>query len=1382
MKKSILKKALAATLGASMALSMVSLPVFADSQNYHYYEVHPWLWGHTVGGTKLYALLDYDMKRIEFIKSLPEGVQTEGTWRWADLKDRAKKNDIQTIVWPDTDTIVCSYSANGKPGFQNMFSGMWTLKAIRNLDKLKMKYEGPSVNWNGSDHRNAGWQFDGCSNLETLDFRHIDFTKLDQTYTSIWRNTPNAKTVILPNPAPHIEGTQEKPLNFYAAFCDTGLPTGEIQKFLNMFSGYVNTADGAFSLNPNMKSVDLSKLSMTTKTFANAFNGGSRAADDGDNKTALSIVMPTLIDADTAEEITLPDAVKSVAGSAEQLKKINAANGDGLDTVELSGDQEVKIDDDGVMIAPAGSKVTKPDGTEIEIPETVGDEGVKIYDAAGNTVLPDGAKVTKPNEDGTKTVITAKEGSKITVNGDVKLTEGTTVQQTDAEGEPVGEPQTAGSDGIRLINENIDPSDRTWTVGKDAAADPDYEWANGATGLAPATDSTVIVSKNVNVGTNETAWSAGTAAAAKAAGMNVYAVYPLNIENTNIDEGGTVNVELNVDPDKLVDDKGNTVRPTSVSLFHVKKNGEGANATYELENLPYTYATGVYKFKTTGFSDFLLGAPNFADDVYVNFKDETPTDSGSKVYGIYVVPQAGKSINRLNNVDLTFDTKFDENGDGDFSDNVTIGEGDDAKVSPEKSSDSISYYVEANAANGVTLTTTVEKNEGRYDFKFEKNGDAKKQGVAGNEPIKIGTVTFQGLGKIVFTVKGDVTYTKTNGGSNVAHVATYNNNITEYYTIINTITNGYTAVSAATADVDYTKIPVGDLTSDSDVSSFYVKVPGTEKYERAAGKWNPEVENLGNGYYRALGFKAKDGVDYYERKDHYEEAVPFTEIAATANVTNVAGKYTSDDGKNFTLVEANVTPEAGAEYFEDENGATPVAAGTTNVAGKYKKVTTYELIPSGTVFTEADASLTDTYYQDSNGTEPATVTPGVHDGTLYKKVIKYEQVSATVLAEDGKTYYQAEDITKYFTKDETDPENIVYTAVTAGTEYDSTKTYYTKDGYDYVKKENVSAGENVTGLYVVNDAAVDSADYPYPNKKLHVAAEAGGFYDVNKDEDRVNDHTGDYVGVISDEIKEATTNVSIDILFRNKITKHIAGTATATEEEKTSLKDKMNSVAYNNMPVELTSLGFGSNESGALGYKAELGEDAKVGYVADPTKVTDGLTTTDITKALNYVAEDTANNTPEDTSKVIKAYEQTYYGEDKITVVFYNVPSYYTANITVGGEKDGYRTARYSAPINKGNHKFQFWNNAQDKADMNVNVTMGTGAQDLNFLAGDIREDNVIDIYDLSAAVSYFGKGEKGNTLYETDPNGDVYAQYDLNRDGRIDSRDVAYVLVSWGK
>ena len=67
-----------------------------------------------------------------------------------------------------------------------------------------------------------------------------------------------------------------------------------------------------------------------------------------------------------------------------------------------------------------------------------------------------------------------------------------------------------------------------------------------------------------------------------------------------------------------------------------------------------------------------------------------------------------------------------------------------------------------------------------------------------------------------------------------------------------------------------------------------------------------------------------------------------------------------------------------------------------------------------------------------------------------------------------------------------------------------------------------------------------------------------------------------------------------------------------------------------------------------------------------------------------------------------------------------------------------------------------------------------SSAVQTTFLAGDIVKDNQINLYDLSAVVSYFGEID----LQNTNP---TYAKYDLNRDGKIDSKDVAMVLVSWG-
>ena len=108
--------------------------------------------------------------------------------------------------------------------------------------------------------------------------------------------------------------------------------------------------------------------------------------------------------------------------------------------------------------------------------------------------------------------------------------------------------------------------------------------------------------------------------------------------------------------------------------------------------------------------------------------------------------------------------------------------------------------------------------------------------------------------------------------------------------------------------------------------------------------------------------------------------------------------------------------------------------------------------------------------------------------------------------------------------------------------------------------------------------------------------------------------------------------------------------------------------------------------------------------------------------------------------------------------------------VTISGA--GYRTARYTVNMS-GDKTLTFWNNVMDDA-MAIEEGEETSKTKTSFLAGDIVRDNQINIYDLSAVVSYFGT----DNLVEDHPE---YAKYDLNRDGRIDSKDVAYVLVSWG-
>ena len=111
--------------------------------------------------------------------------------------------------------------------------------------------------------------------------------------------------------------------------------------------------------------------------------------------------------------------------------------------------------------------------------------------------------------------------------------------------------------------------------------------------------------------------------------------------------------------------------------------------------------------------------------------------------------------------------------------------------------------------------------------------------------------------------------------------------------------------------------------------------------------------------------------------------------------------------------------------------------------------------------------------------------------------------------------------------------------------------------------------------------------------------------------------------------------------------------------------------------------------------------------------------------------------------------------------------------VEVSGE--GYRTARYTVTMT-GEKVLNFWNNVKDVAT-EVEVGKSSSAKNVTFLAGDIVKDSNINIYDLSAVVSYFGTIDLKDAV-----DADKYIKYDLNRDGKIDSKDVAYVLVSWNK
>lgn len=113
---------------------------------------------------------------------------------------------------------------------------------------------------------------------------------------------------------------------------------------------------------------------------------------------------------------------------------------------------------------------------------------------------------------------------------------------------------------------------------------------------------------------------------------------------------------------------------------------------------------------------------------------------------------------------------------------------------------------------------------------------------------------------------------------------------------------------------------------------------------------------------------------------------------------------------------------------------------------------------------------------------------------------------------------------------------------------------------------------------------------------------------------------------------------------------------------------------------------------------------------------------------------------------------------------------------------DGYRTAEITGLID-GDLQVYFWNNVMDEEHPQSNKVHTSNTNKKNFLAGDIQMDGKIGIYDLNGVTSYYGQtGMKDEDGSLAEGANETYIQYDLNRDGKIDAKDIAYVLVSWGE
>lgn len=126
------------------------------------------------------------------------------------------------------------------------------------------------------------------------------------------------------------------------------------------------------------------------------------------------------------------------------------------------------------------------------------------------------------------------------------------------------------------------------------------------------------------------------------------------------------------------------------------------------------------------------------------------------------------------------------------------------------------------------------------------------------------------------------------------------------------------------------------------------------------------------------------------------------------------------------------------------------------------------------------------------------------------------------------------------------------------------------------------------------------------------------------------------------------------------------------------------------------------------------------------------------------------------------------------TLTLNNLPGFDKYTVFVSG--DGYRDAKVQLDLNE-DTIVDFWNNANDSEIAQVTkATSGiVKTAKKNFLAGDIIMNGVIDLYDLSAVSSYYGK----SNLTSGDKD---YIQYDLNRDGKVNLDDISILLAGWAE
>ena len=205
------------------------------------------------------------------------------------------------------------------------------------------------------------------------------------------------------------------------------------------------------------------------------------------------------------------------------------------------------------------------------------------------------------------------------------------------------------------------------------------------------------------------------------------------------------------------------------------------------------------------------------------------------------------------------------------------------------------------------------------------------------------------------------------------------------------------------------------------------------------------------------------------------------------------------------------------------------------------------------------------------------------------------------------------------------------------------------------------------------------------------------------------------------------------------------------------------------------------------GNKLLVGNDITTGLTGgEMSTITDTLTQSQKTLTVNIDFPNNVDNNIADFQDMKLTVSGGDLPEDKVTALGSDntavevIDNKYTVTIpeltanrlyNVKIEGAGYRTARYTVLMDN-DKTLNFWNNVAS-AEQAVEVGKDSPKTATTFLAGDIVRDNEINIYDLSAVISYFGGTSSKDAHWD-------HIMYDLNRDGSIDSKDIAYVLISW--